>query len=160
MVFCEKYDRWVSKDGLVYRLNKKTGKLVLCKQSKLPKGYTTVGVPTNGGHKSVLVHRVVWEAFNGDIPKGMQIDHINTIRDDNRLENLRVCSQQENSNNPLTKEHIVESNRKKATLRCDFGKRFYEHYGLRWHQDKKLYRDEYHWFCRQGNHKVCQWEVD
>ena len=159
MVFNKKYERWVNKAGLVYRLNNKTGKLVICKQSKLNKGYSVVGVIVNDVRKTSLVHRLVWEAFNGEIPKGMQIDHINTIRDDNRLENLRICSQQENSNNPLTTQHIIDANRNKASLRCDFGRKFYEHYGIRWHQDKKLYRDEYHWFCRQGNHKVCQWEV-
>lgn len=31
------------------------------------------------------------------------VDHLNTIRDDNFLENLRICSQQENMNNSKTK---------------------------------------------------------
>lgn len=31
------------------------------------------------------------------------VDHLNTIRDDNSLENLRICSQQENMNNSKTK---------------------------------------------------------
>lgn len=36
---------------------------------------------------------------NGDIPNGMQIDHINHIRNDNRLENLRLVTNAENQMN-------------------------------------------------------------
>jgi hypothetical protein len=41
----------------------------------------------------------------GEIPEGMVIDHINTIRTDNRLENLRCVTHLENNNNPLTIKH-------------------------------------------------------
>lgn len=44
------------------------------------------------------VHRLVWEAFNGKIPDGMQVNHINEIKDDNRLENLNLMTQKENIN--------------------------------------------------------------
>lgn len=63
--------------------------------------------------KSKLAHRVVWESFNGEIPKGMEIDHKNTVRDDNRLENLRLVTSKENKNNPITKERYKESNKNK-----------------------------------------------
>ena len=46
-----------------------------------------------------LVHRVVWEMHNGPIPKGMVIDHINRDRTDNRIDNLRCVTYQENSMN-------------------------------------------------------------
>lgn len=49
--------------------------------------------------KTIRAHRVIWEIFNGEIPEGMQIDHINHIRHDNRVENLRLVSNQENCKN-------------------------------------------------------------
>jgi hypothetical protein len=44
-------------------------------------------------------HRLVWEHFYGPIPEGMQIDHINGVRDDNRLENLRLATNSQNGMN-------------------------------------------------------------
>ena len=41
-------------------------------------------------------HRLVFEYFNGPIPDGMEIDHINNKRDDNRIENLQLLSHKEN----------------------------------------------------------------
>ena len=46
-------------------------------------------------------HRVIWEMFNGPIPDGMEIDHQNHNRADNRLANLRVVTKQENAMNRL-----------------------------------------------------------
>ena len=43
-------------------------------------------------------HRVIWALVHGHWPKGM-IDHINGVRTDNRLANLRVVSDAENSRN-------------------------------------------------------------
>ncbi len=44
-------------------------------------------------------HRVLWTTFNGPIPEGMQIDHINGDTQDNRLSNLRLVSNRANSMN-------------------------------------------------------------
>lgn len=49
--------------------------------------------------KQYRAHRVIWEMQNGPIPEGMEIDHINHVRDDNTLENLRVVSRRENLKN-------------------------------------------------------------
>lgn len=49
--------------------------------------------------KTTRAHRVIWEMHNGQIPEGMEIDHINHIRDDNRIENLRLVSHSENMRN-------------------------------------------------------------
>ena len=51
------------------------------------------------------VHCLIWEAFNGSIPENCVIDHINGIRNDNRLENLRLVSQSENMKNSYNNGH-------------------------------------------------------
>ena len=48
------------------------------------------------GQKGYYVHRFVYECFNGMIPDGEVIDHVNNIKDDNRLCNLQLMTQQEN----------------------------------------------------------------
>jgi hypothetical protein len=43
-------------------------------------------------------HRLAWRLFHGEWPDG-EIDHINGVRSDNRIENLRVTSRVENMRN-------------------------------------------------------------
>ena len=49
------------------------------------------------GQKAYFVHRFIWECFNGLITDGKVIDHINDIKDDNRLCNLQMMTYQQNS---------------------------------------------------------------
>lgn len=45
-----------------------------------------------GGTFSTGAHRAVWTFFNGHIPDGLEINHINGIKDDNRIENLELVT--------------------------------------------------------------------
>lgn len=49
-----------------------------------------------GLNKKFLVHRVVWECFNGAIPKGMDIDHIDGDPHNNSLNNLQILTHRDN----------------------------------------------------------------
>lgn len=69
---------------------------------------------------------MIWEAFNGKIPEGYEIDHINTIRNDNRLENLRLFTHKENCNNPLTIENYKQSNKGKGINKKQYIGEFYD----------------------------------
>lgn len=48
------------------------------------------------GQTKIQAHRLIWESVNGPIPEGMQINHINGIKTDNRIDNLECVTQQEN----------------------------------------------------------------
>lgn len=57
-------------------------------------GYKRITV--NG--KTVMAHRIAWAMYYGEWPKN-DIDHINGIKDDNRIENLRDVSRSLNTRN-------------------------------------------------------------
>jgi hypothetical protein len=155
MKYNSKYDRWVTKGGLVYRYSKAQDKLVLCKLSANNKGYLQLQVSSP---KSIVikVHKLVYETFVGEIPQGYEIDHINTIRDDNRIENLRLVSHKENCNNPLTlQKRIGKATNKRNKAFSEFGKKYKEHFGIGSHENRSQYNAECAWYCK---HKKCSWE--
>lgn len=79
------------------------------KQSPDGNGYLMVWLYKGTKRKTMKVHRLVAEAFIPNPKQKPQIDHINAIRQDNRVENLRWCTEKENSNNPITARRNGES---------------------------------------------------
>ena len=81
-------------------------------------------------------HRLIWLWHGLELPEGMQIDHINHNRSDNRIDNLRMVTNQENARNkkhrPNSKnrEHLgvrqLESGRYCAEIA---GSLFYDYLG-------------------------------
>ncbi len=61
-------------------------------------GYYRVELFNNKTRKKHHVHRLIWETFNGAIPTGLQINHINEIKTDNALSNLNLMTPKENIN--------------------------------------------------------------
>lgn len=90
-------------DYVVYR----EGKLYWSKRpSYRVKVGDEVGTVCSNGYRATkfkgvnyLVHRVIWEMFNGPIPDGFEIDHKDGVRDNNRIENLRLATRGQNSQN-------------------------------------------------------------
>ena len=78
------------------------------------RGYSKVGLFNEHGQKIFPVHRLVAMAFIDNPQNKPCVDHINTIRTDNRVENLRWVTTKENANNPITLQKTREVNIKKA----------------------------------------------
>lgn len=60
-------------------------------------GYIHIRSKTKTSSASMLAHRLIWERVHGPIPKGMQINHINGIKSDNRIANLELATPSRNS---------------------------------------------------------------
>jgi len=88
-------------------------------------GYRTISVKG----KMYLSHRLIYIYHNGGIADGLHIDHIDRIRSNNKIENLRLVTRQENQwNLPAKGFHLHKSNNKfRAQIRVS-GKRI--HLGL------------------------------
>lgn len=88
----------VSDLGRVKSLNFHRGKKEIVLKLKTNTKYHQVHLSKNGKTKYLLVSRCVWEAFNGPIPEGMEINHIDENTANNRLGNLNLLSHSQNIN--------------------------------------------------------------
>lgn len=103
MIYNRKYNRWISKNGLVYRYDEHNDKLVICKPGTNGKKHFTV--QTSIG--KVYLHRVIWETFKGEIPKGYVIDHIDNKPENNDLSNLQCITHRLNCQLKFSRDSFV-----------------------------------------------------
>jgi hypothetical protein len=78
-----------SETGIIYS---RLGKIVKHKQSK---GYIIISLTVNKKNINLLGHHFAWYCFYGNCNTN-QIDHINGVRTDNRICNLRAVTNQQN----------------------------------------------------------------
>ena len=64
--------------------------------SRTAKGYLRLCLSDKGARHYFMVHRIVWVSVHGPLPEGMEIDHENTIKSDNRISNLEAVTGTEN----------------------------------------------------------------
>ena len=88
---------YVYDDGLL--LNKKTGH-IYCNLDR--DGYVRVRIMG----KEYRAHRLIWEMFRGEIPTETLVDHIDGDRLNNRIENLRLATRQQNNANSIGRSKI------------------------------------------------------
>jgi hypothetical protein len=121
------------KDGHLYwKVNKTTRNLIGMKVGSPINGYYNVMVDG----KNWRVHRLVFLMNYGYLPK--IVDHINNIRSDNRIENLRAADKYTNAQNTL-KRYDNQSGVK----------------GVSWNTERQK------WVVRiNANKKLHQWYVD
>lgn len=78
------------------RIRRSETRLVL-RLNKNPKGYQIIGLSNNGKRSTVTVAKAVASAFIGPRPDGLQINHIDGVKTNNRPENLEYCTATENN---------------------------------------------------------------
>ena len=85
----------------------------ILKPGKKEDGYLYVILCKDGKIKYFSVHRLVYETFNGTIPDGMEVNHINEIKTDNSVWNLNLMTRKENINygnrNQKVKEKLSQA---------------------------------------------------
>jgi hypothetical protein len=101
----DEYIRKINIDGLDEYYVSNYGNIFNKNKSKLEghknlQGYIFVRLKYNEKNQLFRVHRLVCEVFNGKASENKNIvDHINRIRDDNKVENLKWVTHEENMNN-------------------------------------------------------------
>lgn len=74
-----------------------------------PDGYCYYVLCVSGERHTVKAHRLVAMAFISNPDNKPALDHINGIRTDNRVDNLRWVTNKENSNNPITLSKLKDN---------------------------------------------------
>ena len=94
-VVMKNFSRYEVSDGGFVRI-KATGKLMKPYTDK--DGYRKIRLfNDNGVRVTFYVHRLVWEAFNGEIPPGIEIDHMEGDRLNNSLDYLMPATKKQNA---------------------------------------------------------------
>jgi len=111
-------DYMIGNCGTVYRIS--THKVV--PQQKTT-GYYGVNLrDPDGNHTRRLTHRLVADAFLPRVKGKDYVDHIDGTRDNNRVDNLRWCTFQENCSFPIAKERQIQAalcDRGRPVIQCD-----------------------------------------
>ena len=111
-------DRYVNRNGGIGLLK---GRIL--KPQLVIGGYIQVTLYRNCKPSLFKIHRLVAMTFQdicGQYIKELEVDHKNTVRTDNRAENLHWVTRKENCNNPLTRQH--KYNAKKGEKHPLYGK--------------------------------------
>jgi hypothetical protein len=82
------------------------------------RGYIMIGIDS----QRHMAHRLAWLYVYGEFPK-TDIDHINNIKDDNRIVNLRLVTRKQNMQNVLAHKHNTSGFK-----------------GVSWHKPKNKWR--------------------
>lgn len=103
----------ISNKGNVKSLNyRNRGEVKELKCASKAKYYIKVSLVKDGVRKCHRIHRLVAMAFLSHPQDGQtQVEHINTLKSDNRVENLRWVTAKDNMANELTRRHMSEGHK-------------------------------------------------
>ena len=106
----------INENGEIWHKARKGYDGQMLKRKQLKSSVSKNGYPTvrlydgKGNSKHLYVHRLVWEAFFGKIPKGLEICHEDCDRTNCKLDNLQLRTHAENCRNPKSLERYRKAN--------------------------------------------------
>lgn len=117
------------------------------------RGYPMVGLYKDSASKKYTIHKLMCTTFMGGVPIGMQVNHKNGVKTDNRLRNLEIVSPgyntrhawkaglcrrvvgEDNSNSKLKTKDVRYIKRllRQGVSQCEIGRRFGRNPVTIWH---------------------------
>jgi len=101
-------DYEISSHGRV--MSYKRGSGFLLKQTLSKRGYVRISFRHNDIQKKIHIHQLVIKHFGPPQPPNTTCDHLNRIKTDNRIENLRWATKEEQTENSVHAKQIGETN--------------------------------------------------
>jgi parvulin-like peptidyl-prolyl isomerase len=111
-----------------YRISP-TGDVISLKKNKISKlkntitknGYVSIKLSKKGQGKQTfeLIHRLVYLTFIGEIPQGLEIDHIDRDKLNNNISNLRIATRSENMQNKKPNGYFFDRKKWRACIKIN-----------------------------------------
>lgn len=83
-------------DGELWQFKKTGMRWCKCIGTKDNIGYMVASWGSKPNRRFMKVHSIVWRCAHGPVPAGLEIDHIDMDKANNRLDNLRLVTHAEN----------------------------------------------------------------
>ena len=128
------FGRVRGKDRILTDGKKWKGRIIKCVVSN--DGYIRIKLRSNGVTKTLYVHRLLMETFHGHLK--LDVNHINGIKTDNRLENLEYVTRSENLKHAYRLGLKVVTDEMKDKIRNNFAKTHVKGVRNGWKNTKKI----------------------